>query len=146
MITNRALSIKEIVLVAQVTLLKPSVMQKLDGMNIIIQLKVQNLRNTFKTMLTTVLHGLLFQMLQKMAAPGNLILMKPYLNLYGNLILMKPYLNLYGNLILMKPYLNLYGNLILMKPYLNLYGNLILNQQKDFDILVLFRYSVTKNN
>ena len=39
-ITNRVLSIKEIVLV--VTLVKPTVMRKLDRMNIIIQLKVQS--------------------------------------------------------------------------------------------------------
>ena len=36
------LSIKEIVLVVHVTLVKPNAMRKLDGMNIIIQLKVQN--------------------------------------------------------------------------------------------------------
>ena len=35
-------SVKEIVLEVHVTLVKPSVMQKLDGMNKIIQLKVQN--------------------------------------------------------------------------------------------------------
>ena len=45
-ITNRVLSIKEIVLVVHVTLVKLSVMRKLDGMNIIIQLKVQNHQNT----------------------------------------------------------------------------------------------------
>ena len=31
-----------------VTLVKPNVMRKLDGMNIIIQLKVQNHQNTFE--------------------------------------------------------------------------------------------------
>ena len=36
--TNRVLSIKEIVLVVHVTLVKPNVMWKLDGTNIIIQL------------------------------------------------------------------------------------------------------------
>ena len=47
-----------------VTLVKPNEMQKLDGMNITIQLNVQNRRNTFEATLTTILHGLLFQMLQ----------------------------------------------------------------------------------
>ena len=65
------LSIKEIVLVVHVTLVKPNVMQRLNGMNvIIIQLKVQNHRNTFETISTTVLHGLLFQMIQKMLREG----------------------------------------------------------------------------
>ena len=62
------LSIKEIVLVVHVTLVKSDVMRKLNGMSIIIQLKVQNHENTFKTTSTTILHGLSFQMLQKM--PG----------------------------------------------------------------------------
>ena len=60
------LSTKEIVLMVHFTLVKPSIMQKLDGMNIIIQVKDQNLQNTFETILITVLHGILFQMLQKM--------------------------------------------------------------------------------
>ena len=38
-------------------------MQKLDGMDIIFQLKVQNHRNTLKATLTTVLHGLPFRVL-----------------------------------------------------------------------------------
>ena len=67
---NRVLSIKEIVLVVHVTLVKPNVMQKLDGMNIIIQLKNQNLKDTFETTSTTVLLGLSFQILQKMLRPG----------------------------------------------------------------------------
>ena len=46
------------------------IMQKLDGMNIIIQRKVQNHQNTFKETSTTVSHGLPFQMLQKMPRPG----------------------------------------------------------------------------
>ena len=62
------LSIKEIVLVVHITLVKSDVMQKLNGMSIIIQLKVQNHQNTFKTTSTTILHGPSFQMLQKM--PG----------------------------------------------------------------------------
>ena len=49
---------------------KPNVMQTLDGMNIIIQLKVQNHKNTFEVTSTTVLCGLSFQMLQKMLRPG----------------------------------------------------------------------------
>ena len=67
---NRVLSIKEIVLVVHVTLVKPHVMQKLDGMNIIIQLKNQNLKDTFEATSTTVLLGLSFQILQKMLRPG----------------------------------------------------------------------------
>ena len=70
MITNRVLSMKGIVLVVYVTLVKPNVMQKLDGMNIIIQLKVHNHQNTFEATSITVLHGLSFQMLQKMLRPG----------------------------------------------------------------------------
>ena len=62
-ITNRVLSIKEIVLVVHVTLVKPNVMRKLDGMNIIIQLKVQNHQNTFKATSTTISHGLSFEIL-----------------------------------------------------------------------------------
>ena len=48
MITNRVLSTKEIVLVVHATLVKPNLMRKLDPMNIIIQIKVQNHRNTFE--------------------------------------------------------------------------------------------------
>ena len=59
------LSIREIVLVVHVTLVKPKVMPKLDEMNIIIQLKVQNHQNTFEATSTTIIHGLSFQMLQK---------------------------------------------------------------------------------
>ena len=57
------LSIKDIILVVHVTLVKPNVMQKLNRMNIIIQLKVQNNQNTFEATSTTILHGLSFQML-----------------------------------------------------------------------------------
>ena len=64
------LSIKEFDLVIHITLLKANVKQKLDGMNIIIQLKVQNHQNTFEATSTTILHGLSFQMLQKMLRPG----------------------------------------------------------------------------
>ena len=53
----------------QVTLAKLKVMQKLDGMSIIIQLKVQNHQNTFETS-TTILHGLSFEMLQKHLRAG----------------------------------------------------------------------------
>ena len=66
------LSMREIVLVVYVRLVKPRIMQKLDGMNIIIQLKVQNHRNTFETISTTVLHGLLFQVIQKMLRLGRI--------------------------------------------------------------------------
>ena len=53
----------------RVTLAKPNVMRELDGMNIIIQLKVQNHQSTFEATPITILHGLLFQMLQKMLRP-----------------------------------------------------------------------------
>ena len=46
-----------------------NVMQKLDGMSIIIQLKVQNHQNTFGATSTTLLRGLSFQMLQKILRP-----------------------------------------------------------------------------
>ena len=64
------LSIKEFVLVIHITLLNANVKQKLDGMNLIIQLKVQNHQNTFEATSTTILQGLSFQMLQKMLRPG----------------------------------------------------------------------------
>ena len=63
-IMNCVLSIKGIVLVVNITLVKPHVMQKLDGMNII-QLKVENSHNTFEATSITILHGLSFQILQK---------------------------------------------------------------------------------
>ena len=53
-----------------VTSVKPNVMRKLDGMNVIIQLKVQNHQNTFEVTPTTILHRLTFQMLQKLLRPG----------------------------------------------------------------------------
>ena len=65
----RLLSKTEIVLVVHVALVKPNKMQKLNEMNIIIQLKVQNHRATFEATSTTILHGLSFQMLQKMLRP-----------------------------------------------------------------------------
>ena len=46
------------------------VMQKLDGMNIIIQLKSQNHENVFETTSTAVLHGLSVQMLKEMVRSG----------------------------------------------------------------------------
>ena len=69
-IINRVLSIKEFVLVVHLTLVKPNVMQKLDGMNIIIQLKVQNHQYTFEGTSTTILHGLSFHMFQKILRAG----------------------------------------------------------------------------
>ena len=48
-IINRVLTIKGIVLVVHATLVKLNVMQKLDGINIIIQVKVQNHQNTFES-------------------------------------------------------------------------------------------------
>ena len=59
--------------------------KKLDGMNIIIQLKVQNHQNTCEATSTTILHGLSFQMLQKMLRPGRT--QKHHILLSGNLIL-----------------------------------------------------------
>ena len=53
-----------------VTLVKPNVMRKLDGMNIIIQLKVQNHQNTFEAASITILHGLSFKCSKKMLRPG----------------------------------------------------------------------------
>ena len=67
MIINHVLSIKEFVLLVHVTLVKLNIMQKLDGMNMIIQQNIQNNQNTFDATSTTVLHGLSFQMLQKNA-------------------------------------------------------------------------------
>ena len=49
------------------TLIKPNGKRKLDEINIIIQLKVQNHQNTFKAKSTTILHGLSFKMLKKNA-------------------------------------------------------------------------------
>ena len=57
-IINGVLLIKNLVLVVCVTLVKPSVMQKLDRTNKLIQLKVQNYRNTFEATSTTVSYGL----------------------------------------------------------------------------------------
>ena len=59
--------------------------KKLDGMNIIIQLKVQNHQNTCEATSTTILHGLSLQMLQKMLRPGRNS--KHHILLSGNLIL-----------------------------------------------------------
>ena len=64
-ITNGVLSIQGIVVTVHVALVKPNVMRKLDGMNIIIQIKVQNRQSIFEATSTTILHGLSFKMLQK---------------------------------------------------------------------------------
>ena len=53
-----------------ITLMKPNVIGKLHGMNIIIQINVHSHQNTFEARSTTILHGLSFQMLQKMLRPG----------------------------------------------------------------------------
>ena len=105
MITNRVLSRKEIVLVVHGILVKPNVMRKLDGVNIIMQLKVQNHQNTFEVTSTTILHGVSFQILQKNA------------NTRKNLEA---------------------SNIALWK--------LDLNEQKDFERLVLFRNDVPQRN
>ena len=62
------------------SLVKPNVIQKLNGMKIIIQLKFQNHQNTFEATSTTVLHGLSFQMFQKMLRPGETL--KSYIALW----------------------------------------------------------------
>ena len=57
---------KGIVFVVHVTLVKLKLMQQLDEMNMIIQLKVQSHQDTCEATSTTILHGQSFQMLQKM--------------------------------------------------------------------------------
>ena len=78
------LSIKGIVLVIHVTLVKPNVIQMLDGMNMIIHVKVQTHQNAFEATSTTILHGLSLKMLEKMLRPGRTYLeatlWKPDLN------------------------------------------------------------------
>ena len=64
-LTSISMDLKKIVLVVYVTLVNLSVMQKII-MKVIIQLKVQNHQNTFETISTTILYGLIFQILQKM--------------------------------------------------------------------------------
>ena len=49
----------------QVALMKPDIMQKLDEMNIIIQLIVYNHQYTFEATSISISHGLPFQMPQK---------------------------------------------------------------------------------
>ena len=85
MITNHVLPIKRITLEVQVRMVKPNAIQKLDGMNIIKQLKAQNHWNTLKATPTTALLGLSFQMLQKMVRRGRA--QKCHIMLLGNLIL-----------------------------------------------------------
>ena len=69
-VINGVLSIKDIVLVVHVTLVKPSAMQKLDGINMLIQRKAQNHRNIFEKTSNSVLNGLSFQMLRKKLRSG----------------------------------------------------------------------------
>ena len=64
------LSIEEIVLVVHCTLVKSSVMQKLVETNIRSNQKFRTIEKNFKTILTTVLQGVLFKMLQKILKPG----------------------------------------------------------------------------
>ena len=64
-LTSISMDLKKIVLVVYITLVNLSVIQKII-MKVIIQLKVQNHRNTFETISTTILYGLIFQILQKM--------------------------------------------------------------------------------
>ena len=86
-VINGVLSIKDIVLVVHVTLVKPSAMQKLDGINMLIQRKAQNNRNIFEKTSNSVLNGLSFQMLPKKLRSGRtlkhhiyIVLRIPYLN------------------------------------------------------------------
>ena len=60
-----SIKLQETATVVYVILVIASVMTKLDGVNIIAQQKVQNHRNTFKTVSITILHGLSFQMINK---------------------------------------------------------------------------------
>ena len=69
-VINGVLSIKDIVLLVHVTLVKLSATQKLDGMNMLIQRKAQNHRNIFEEASNTVLNGLSFQMLRKKLRSG----------------------------------------------------------------------------
>lgn len=64
---NRVLSFREIVLVlvVDITIIKPNTMKRLDRINLIIQPKVQNYQNTFETTSINVLQELSFQMFQK---------------------------------------------------------------------------------
>ena len=61
-------------------------MQKLDRMNTIIQLKVQNHQNIFEATSTNVLNGPSFQIIQKMLRPGRT--WKYHILMSGNLTLM----------------------------------------------------------
>ena len=70
MIANRVLSIKEVSLVVHMILVKPEVMQRLDGINIIIQLKVQNHQNNSKATSAVALQVMSFQMLRRLIRPG----------------------------------------------------------------------------
>ena len=65
-VINRVLSIKEIVLVVKVILVKPNVMKNLDGINI----KIQNHQNNSKITSIIVLQRLSLQMPQKIQKPG----------------------------------------------------------------------------
>ena len=53
-----------------VTLVQTNVMQKFGGINVIIQLKVQNHENTFKVTATTILYHLSCQMTPKISILG----------------------------------------------------------------------------
>ena len=65
-IINCVSSMKGIDLLVHIT----NVMQKLNGINIIIQTKFQNHQTTFGATSTTILHGVSFQKLQKMLRPS----------------------------------------------------------------------------
>ena len=51
------------------TLAKTNVMEKLNGMNIVVQLKVQDHQNACEAISTIILHSLSFQIFQKILRP-----------------------------------------------------------------------------
>ena len=61
MIINRVLSTKDVGIAFHVTLVKLNAMEKLDEINIIIQLKVENDQYKFETISTTVLRDCHFK-------------------------------------------------------------------------------------
>ena len=64
------LSIKGTVLVVHVTLVKANVKEISDGINTMMELKVQNHRNVSELTPNTVLHGLSFQTFKSMLRQG----------------------------------------------------------------------------
>ena len=67
---KKRVSVREMVLMVETILVKIKMTKKLDGINIIMQLRAQNQRNNSKAASTTVLHRVSFKMLQKILRPG----------------------------------------------------------------------------